>query len=79
MPKYWEGNYFTHGSFPEVGKKQKTEKEKKQKEKKKERLNDGNNNGQPRTAHASHLGQYTWCTQAAWVNCSLFLAIFLGQ
>ena len=33
---------FSHGSFPEVGERQKTEKERK----KKKRLNDGNNNGQ---------------------------------
>ena len=26
MPKYWGGNYFAHGSFLEVGQKQKTEK-----------------------------------------------------
>ena len=26
MPKYWVKNYFAHGSFAEVGKKQKTEK-----------------------------------------------------
>ena len=26
MPKYWVKNYFTHGSFPEVSQKQKTEK-----------------------------------------------------
>ena len=26
MPKYWVKNYFEHGSFPEVGQKQKTEK-----------------------------------------------------
>ena len=25
MLKYWGGNYFAHGSFPEVGQKQKTE------------------------------------------------------
>ena len=25
MPKYWVKNYFTHGKFPEVGQKQKTE------------------------------------------------------
>ena len=25
MPKYWGVNYFAHGSFPEVGQKQKTE------------------------------------------------------
>ena len=35
MPKYWVKNYFTHGKFPEVGQKQKTEK----KERKKERKN----------------------------------------
>ena len=23
MPKYWGGNYFAHGRFPEVGQKQK--------------------------------------------------------
>ena len=31
MPKYWVRNYFAHGSFPEVGQKQKTEKKKKKK------------------------------------------------
>ena len=25
MPKYWGKNYFAHGSFPEMGQKQKTE------------------------------------------------------
>ena len=30
MPKYWDKNYFTHGSFPEVGQKQKTEKKKRE-------------------------------------------------
>ena len=39
MPKYWGKQIITHGRFPEVGQKQKTER-------KKERLNDGNNNGQ---------------------------------
>ena len=35
MPKYWGGNYFAHGRFPEVGQKQKTEKKnKKEREKK---------------------------------------------
>ena len=58
MPKYWGKQIFTHGSFPEVGQKQKTEREKR----KKERLNDGNNNGQlriatpPRVAHAKPPG-----------------------
>ena len=32
MPKYWVRNYFAHGSFTEVGQKQKTEKKKKKKE-----------------------------------------------
>ena len=32
MPKYWGGNYFTHGRFPKVGQKQKTEKKKKREE-----------------------------------------------
>ena len=41
MPKYWGKQIFTHGRFPEVGQKQKTEK-------KKRRANDGNNNGQLR-------------------------------
>ena len=44
MPKYWVKNYFAHGSFPEVGQKQKTEEKKKKK--KRRRLNDGANNGQ---------------------------------
>ena len=33
MPKYWVKNYFAHGSFPEVGQKQKTEKKKGKKRK----------------------------------------------
>ena len=44
MPKYWLKNYFTHGRFPEVCQKQKTEKKKK-KERKKERAKVGENNG----------------------------------
>ena len=31
MPKYWVKNVFAHGSFPEVGQKQKTEKKKERK------------------------------------------------
>ena len=48
MPKYWGKQIFTHGRFPEVGQKQKTEnkKEKKRGRGEKERLKDGNNNGQ---------------------------------
>ena len=58
MPKYWGKQIFTHGRFPEVGQKQKTEK------KKRERLNDGDNNGP-----ATHgTGKHAWRTQAAWAN-----------
>ena len=39
MPKYWEKQIVSLGSFHEVGQKQKKEREKK-------KLNDGNNNGQ---------------------------------
>ena len=47
MPKCWVKNYFAHGSFPEVGQKQKTEeKEEREKERERERLNNGENNGQ---------------------------------
>ena len=34
MPKYLVKNYFTHGRFPEVGQKQKTEKTERKKERK---------------------------------------------
>ena len=44
MPRYWGGNYFAHGRFPEVGRKQKTEK--KERKKKEERAKVGDNNGQ---------------------------------
>ena len=37
MPKYWGKQIFAHRRFPEVGKKQKTEREKKEKEKKNKR------------------------------------------
>ena len=45
MPKYWGKQMFTHGRFPEVGQKQKTEKKKKR-----ERAKVGNNNGHIRIA-----------------------------
>ena len=61
MPKYWGEQIFTHRSFPEVGKKQKTEKKE---ERKKERLNDGNNNGQ--ATHGAH--KHAWRTQTTWAN-----------
>ena len=35
MPKYWGKTYFAHGSFPEVGQKQKTEEKKREKTKNK--------------------------------------------
>ena len=56
MPKYWVKNYFAHGSFPEVGQKQKTEKKKKRRE----RLNNGNNNDQ--ATHGAR--KHAWRTQA---------------
>ena len=58
MPKYWGKQIFTHGSFPEVGQKQKTERKKRERERPKV----GNNNGQlriatpPRVAHAKPPG-----------------------
>ena len=62
MPKYWVKNYFAHGSFPEVGQKQKTE----EKERERERLNNGKNNGQ--ATHGAR--KHAWRTQAAWANTS---------
>ena len=71
MPKYWVKNYFAHGSFPEVGRKQKTEK-------KRERLNDGDNNGQathgarkppgPTMASFASVHHNKWSTQATRTN-----------
>ena len=52
------GKFFAHGSFSEVGQKQKTE------EKKKERLNDGDNNGQATHCNATSCG----ACKAAWAN-----------
>ena len=68
MPKYWVKNYFAHGRFSEVGKKQKTEKKKeRKKERERERLNNGDNNGQ--ATHGAR--KHAWRTQAAWANiCS---------
>ena len=62
MPKYWVKNYFTHGRFPEVGQKQKTEGKKE--ERKRERLNNGDNNGQAMHGACKHA----WRTQAAWAK-----------
>ena len=60
MPKYWGKQIFTHGTFPEVGQKQKTEEKKEERE----RLNDANNNGQ--ATHGAR--KHAWRTQAAWDN-----------
>ena len=59
MPKYWVKNSFAHGSFPEVGQKQKTEKKEKRK-----RPKVGDNNGQ--ATHGAR--KHAWRTQAAWAN-----------
>ena len=61
MPKYWGKQIFTHGRFPEVGQKQKTEREEK---KEKRRLNDGDNYGQATHGSCKHA----WRTQAVWAN-----------
>ena len=51
MPKYWRKQFFTHGRFPEVGQKQKTERKKKRERPSYVwRM-------QARMAHASRLGQ----------------------
>ena len=62
MPKYWVKNYFAHGSFPEVGQKQKTEGKKEERE----RLNDGDNNGQAMHGARKHALR----SQAAWAKSS---------
>ena len=64
MPKYWGKQIFTHGNFPEVGQKQKTER----KEETRERLNDGDNNGQATHYNATSCG----ARKAAWANCKVF-------
>ena len=66
MPKYWVKNYLAHGSFPEVGQKQKTEE--KEERKRRERLNDGENNGQ--ATHGAR--KHAWRTQAAWAKINRF-------
>ena len=62
MPKYWGKQIFTHGRFPEVGQKQKTEKRER---------HDGNNNGPLRIANATSGG----ARKAAWAK-SMFIDIF---
>ena len=57
MAKYWGKQIFTHGSFPEVGQKQKTERERERKKDQKLVIT--------ATHCKRHLG---WHTQAAWAN-----------
>ena len=64
MPKYWGGNYFAHGRFPEVGQKQKTERKKEEEKRERERAKVGENNGQ--AMHGAH--KHVWCMQAAWAK-----------
>ena len=83
MPKYCRKQIFTHGSFPEVGQKQK--KERKKEERERERLNDGNNNGQ--ATHGAR--KHAWRMQAAWAKslcvwlrrlyCKVVAAILWGN
>ena len=54
---------FRHGSFPEVGQKQKREKKEKER-RERERLNDGNNNGQLRIKNTTSGG----ARKAAWAK-----------
>ena len=56
MPKYWVKNYFAHGRFPEVGKKQKTEEKKKEERGEKEERKLVKTMAKLRMAHASTHG-----------------------
>ena len=71
MLKYWGKQIFTHGRFPEVGQKQKTEKKKKEKKRKKDRTM-AITMAKLRMAHASTHGarKHAWRTQAAWAKSS---------
>ena len=72
MPKYCGKNYFAHGSIPEVGQKQKTErnerKREKREKKREKRPNNGNNNGQAKHGARKHA----WRTQAALANIASY-------
>ena len=63
MPQYWGKNYFAHGSFPEVGQKQKTEKKERRK---REGAKVGDNNGQ--ATHGAR--KHAWRTQARMAHAS---------
>ena len=64
MPKYWGKQIFTHGKFPEVGQKQKTEKKKERKKERRAKV--GDNNGQ--ATHGAR--KHAWRMQAAWAKRS---------
>ena len=61
MRKYWGKQIFTHGSFPEVGRKQKTEEKER---KKRERAKVSDNNGQATHGERKHACR----TQATWAK-----------
>ena len=84
MPKYWGKQIFTHGRFPEVGQKQKTEREKKR-EKRRDRtmvitmakihMVHASQKERKRLNDGNNTGQathgtrkHTWRTQAAWAK-----------
>ena len=73
MTKYSVTNYITHGRFPEVGEKQKTERKREKKKKRRDRTM-AITMAKLRMAHASTHGarKYAWCTQAAWAYFSFF-------
>ena len=69
MPKYWGKQIFTHGRFPKVGQKQKTERKEKERKNKKDRtivitmaklrMAHASTHGAC-MAHTSRLGQKIW-------------------
>ena len=85
MPKYWAKNYFAHGSFPEVGQKQKTEKKKRERKK---RPKVGDNNCQATHGALKLPGPISTLVvrkkeskegSERWVNCPFYVTIRYGQ
>ena len=70
MPKYWVNNYFTHGGFPEVGKKQKTEKKREREKQRKKERKLVIMMAKLRMAHASRLGQLLILAVQTWLTMS---------
>ena len=58
MPKYWGKQIFTHGRFPDVGQKQKTEKRKRRANVCIITMASYALRTPPQVAHASRLGQF---------------------